>query len=153
MDALHSQFQGSLVTAFEEILDKMAFMVFEPGAFDPEQPPVFAYSSKIAFSGRLAGKLVVYFTESSADEFARNLIGIRKEDALRRETLEDALREFGNILLGRTLSLLAPQEHFDLQLPSTEAGVQPGLTTPTFSLIGMLNEKEPCVIEVTLMTA
>jgi CheY-specific phosphatase CheX len=152
MDTLHTQFIPCVTTAFEEILDKMAFMVFEPTGSGGLPHDQFAYTSRIAFTGRLSGSMTVYLTRATAEEFARNLIGIRNGDDLRRETLEDALREFCNILMGRTLSLLASDEHFDLQLPVAQPADPEGpeALLPTLRLEGMLNEEEPCRIDVTL---
>jgi len=151
MDSLHTQFLPCVTTAFEEILDKMAFMVFEPTGSEGLPHVHFAYLSRIAFKGRLSGSMTLYLTQTTAEEFARNLIGIRNGDDLRRETLEDALREFSNILMGRTLSLLASDEHFDLQLPIAHPATEEGAAfTPTLRLEGMLNEEEPCRIDVVL---
>ena len=153
MDTLHAEFKPSLMTALEEILDKMAFMVFEPVGVGELPPANFAYTSQIAFSGRLSGSMQVYLTQVTAEDFARNLIGIRKEDVLHPETLEDALREFSNILMGRALSLLAPKEHFDLELPSVQAGAGVPEAQPTFRIEGTLDEVEPCRIDVILKTS
>lgn len=151
MEALHTQFRQSLVMALEEILDKMVFMVFEPIGDGTLPHADFAYTSQISFGGRLSGTMSVYLTQATAEEFARNLIGIRKGDVLQRSTLDDALREFANILMGRALSLLAPQEHFDLQLPVTFTGVHPPAgNLADIHIEGILNEVEPCRIEVSL---
>ena len=151
MDALRSQFKESLVKALEEILDKMVFMVFEPVDARKLPPGDFAYTSQISFGGRLSGTMAVYLTKATAEEFARNLIGIRSGDILQQSTLDDALREFANILMGRALSLLAPKEHFDLQLPVTFTGMHPPAGAQAdFQVNGILNEVEPCRIEVSL---
>lgn len=152
MDSLHTRFLPCVTTAFEEILDKMAFMVFEPTGASGLPHDHFSYTSRIAFTGSLSGSMTVYLTQATAEEFARNLIGIRNGDELRRETLEDALREFSNILMGRTLSLLASDEHFDLQLPVAQqaAPAGAGALQPSLRLEGMLNEEEPCRIDVVL---
>jgi len=151
MEAMHAQFKQSLVTALEEILDKMVFMVFEPMSAESLPPADFAFTSQISFGGRLSGTMSVFLTRATAEEFARNLIGIRQGDTLHTSTLEDALREFCNILMGRTLSLLAPEEHFDLQLPVTLSGAVPtGGDSASLSVDGILNEAEPCRIEVSL---
>jgi CheY-specific phosphatase CheX len=151
MEAFHSEFKQSLVTAFEEILDKMVFMVFEQAAAKDWPPADYAYTSQISFGGRVSGTMNVYLTRATAEEFARNLIGIRKGDVLHNSTLDDALREFVNILMGRTLSLLAPTEHFDLQLPITYVGAHAlAGAAASLAIDGLLNEAEPCRIEVSL---
>ena len=151
MNALQARFKDSIVSAFEEILDKMAFMVFEPVTPGALPSAGFAYTSHSAFSGKLSGSLSAYFTRATAEGFARNLIGIRAGDVLLESTMEDALREFSNILMGRALSLLAPTEHYDLQLPIAQAGEVPLIGgTPDFRIEGMLDEVEPCRIDVSL---
>jgi len=154
MNALQAKFKDSIVSAFEEILDKMAFMVFEP--VTPGKLPAsgFAFTSQIAFTGKLSGSLSAYFTRATAEGFARNLIGIRSGDVLHESTMEDALREFANILMGRALSLLAPAEHYELQLPVTHAGEVPLASgAPDFRIEGMLDELEPCRIDVCLTSS
>jgi CheY-specific phosphatase CheX len=151
MNPLHSEFKDSIVSAFEEILDKMAFMVFEPVTPGELPSSDFAYTSQIAFSGKLSGSLSAYFTRATAEGFARNLIGIRPGDVLHDATLEDALREFANILMGRALALLAPAEHYELQLPVAQMGAVPlAGGAPDFRIEGMLDEAEPCRIDVSL---
>jgi CheY-specific phosphatase CheX len=151
MNALQTQFKDSIVSAFEEILDKMAFMVFEPVGPGGLPAHTFAYTSHIVFTGKLSGSLSAYFTRATAEAFARNLIGIRSGDVLLDSTMEDALREFSNILMGRALTLLAPAEHYELELPIAQAGDIPIPSgAPDFRIEGMLDEAEPCRIDVTL---
>jgi CheY-specific phosphatase CheX len=149
------EFKTSLITAFEEILDKMAFMFFEETSPGQIGEPKFDFASRIDFKGKLAGTLDVFFTDKTARALARNLIGIRPNDVLHQGTLEDALREFGNILMGRTLSLLDPDHPFELQLPvagtAAEAGSDPANGSPASLVVeGMLDEVEPCRIVVHL---
>ncbi len=139
--------QSSLISAFEEILDKMAFMVFETGtATQLEAPPPYEFTSRIAFRGKITGTLNLYFTRSTADAIARNLMGLRDGDELYKGTVEDALGEFANILMGRALSLLDPDTAFDLHLPFTGAGDLPaeGGDGDTLAVEGILDEAEPC---------
>jgi CheY-specific phosphatase CheX len=63
------------------------------------------------------GKLNILVTEDAARNIARNLIGIRPGDELYEETLEDALREFTNLVMGRTMTLLNPAGPFDMEVP------------------------------------
>ena len=145
------ELQSSLITAFEEILDKMAFMVFETGsAAQLESPAPFEYTSQIAFTGKITGTLNLYFTRSTADAIARNLMGLRDGDELFKGTVEDALGEFANILMGRALSLLDPDTAFDLHLPVTGQGKLPaaGLDGQTLTVEGILDEAEPCLMIV-----
>ena len=149
------ELQSSLITAFEEILDKMAFMVFETGsAAQLESPAPFEYTSQIAFKGKITGTLSLYFTRSTAEAIARNLMGLRDGDELYKGTVEDALGEFANILMGRALSLLDPDSAFDLHLPVTGEGELPaaGQGGETVAVEGILDEAEPCRMVVKFQT-
>ncbi|HUJ74084.1 MAG TPA: chemotaxis protein CheX [bacterium] len=151
-DSTRAQFKGCLIAGLEEILDKMAFMVFEesgPGVPTDAEP--YAYSCRIGFQGKVKGALQAFFTRRTADELARNLIGIRNEDTLRDGTRDDALKELANILAGRALTLLDPEVPFALDLPSAPpVSEPPPPLPPTFQIEGMLNETDPCRIVVHL---
>jgi CheY-specific phosphatase CheX len=138
--------QSSLIAAFEEILDKMAFMVFETASAGQIGTPAFAYTSRIAFEGKYKGTLNLYVTQATAEAVSRNLLGLRDGDELFKGTVEDALGEFANILIGRALSLLDPDHAFDLNLPVTAAGISPpaGEGGQEMTIEGMLDEAEPC---------
>ena len=142
--------QTSLTQAFEEILDKMAFMVFETAGSGQMPAAPYAYTSRIAFKGKLAGTLNLYFSQNTANAIARNLLGLRPNDELFKGTVEDALGEFANILMGRTLAVMDPDAAFDLQLPFTQSGDHPaaGAGPKNLRIEGMLDEAEPCRIIV-----
>ncbi|HEX7927266.1 MAG TPA: chemotaxis protein CheX [bacterium] len=150
------ELQKSLITALEEILDKMAFMVFETGSVDKlESPAPYGYTSQIAFKGSITGTLNLYFTLSTAEAIARNLMGLRDGDELFKGTVEDALGEFANILMGRALSLMDPDKAFDLNLPQTRMGDLPatGAGSQTLNVEGVLDDAEPCRIIVKYQAA
>jgi CheY-specific phosphatase CheX len=142
--------QSSLTQALEEILDKMAFMVFETASNAQIPAASFAYTSQIAFKGKLTGTLHLYFTRNTAHAIARNLLGLRSQDDLYKGTVEDALGEIANILMGRTLALMDPEAAFDLKLPVTQAGDLPlaGGGSKDLRIEGVLDEAEPCRIIV-----
>lgn len=144
------ELQNSLMTALEEILDKMAFMVFESGsAAKLEHPAPYAYTSQIAFEGKISGTLNLYFTRATAEAIARNLMGLRDGDELFMGTVEDALGEFANILMGRALSLMDPDTAFNLHLPVTRPGELPAAGNgEVVTLEGVLDEAEPCRVIV-----
>ena len=136
----------TLRTAFDEILDKMAFLFFEDWE-DEEPPPAhheFDFSTGITFKGAITGTLQMLFTTGSAEELARNLLGIRPDDELFKGTMEDALLEFTNMVMGRTLTLLNPDKSFEMTVPFM-AGEPPAPASgeESFQIDGML-EDEPC---------
>jgi CheY-specific phosphatase CheX len=140
-------FKSSLILALEEILDKMAFMVFEEAGKGTPAQGQFEYTSQIRFKGKLVGTLQLYFTKDTAQALARNLLGLRDDAPLYDGTIEDALGEFANILMGRTLSIFQPEVGFDLQLPQTQLGDQPIAPNGDHEVLqieGLLDELEPC---------
>jgi CheY-specific phosphatase CheX len=138
-----------LIQAFEEILDKMAYLYFEEPEED-EAPPGngFQFVTQISFDGVISGSLNAFFTRNSAEEIARNLVGIRAEDELFEGTLEDAVCEFTNMVMGRTMTTLDPDHRFDMEVPRVveEAGA-PLEGTQTLDIAGILDD-EPCKLVV-----
>ncbi len=104
--------------SFEEILDKMAFLYFEEPEEDEPEEGEFDFITKIGFKGEITGFLNVFFTRGIAEQIARNLVGIRDEDELFEGTTEDAVCEFTNMVMGRTLTILNPEKSFEMEVPS-----------------------------------
>jgi len=133
--------KANLRQAFEEILDKMAFLYFE------EEPPPdgpYDYITKIGFEGTISGVINIFFTGPAGEQIARNLVGIRPEDELFPGTLEDALCEFTNMVMGRTLTILDPDSRFEMEVPTMLREPTPAAAgMETLILEGML-EEEPC---------
>ena len=109
--------KASLLSAVDEVLDKMAFMFFEEGEEGHAEAPAFQYVTEVQANGVIVGTLNLLVTEEGARNIARNLIGIRDEDELFEGTLQDALREFTNLVMGRTMTLLNPAGPFDMEVP------------------------------------
>ena len=121
----------SLLSAVDEVLDKMAFMFFDEAEEPPPEDIAFQYVTEVNTDGCIVGKLNILVTEEGARNIARNLIGIRDEDELYDGTLQDALREFTNLVMGRTMTLLNPDGSFDMEVPRLvprPADAQDGLT-------------------------
>ena len=128
-------------TALEETLDKMAFMYFE----EPEDEEVlldqFDFITRISFKGVINGRLHLFFKRNSAEVIARNLVGIRDNDELFDGTLEDAICEFTNIVMGRTMTSLDPANRFDMEVPIIVKSFEPDPTTSNeVEFIGLLDE-------------
>lgn len=123
--------KASLLSAVDEVLDKMAFMFFDEAEETPPEDATFQYVTEVSTNGVIVGKLNVLVTEEGARNIARNLIGIRDEDELYDGTLQDALREFTNLVMGRTMTILNPAGPFDMEVPRLvphPADEQAGLT-------------------------
>jgi CheY-specific phosphatase CheX len=133
----------SLVSSFEEVLDKMAFLFFEEGEGDEEdEEPSFDFVTYVEFQGVISGCLNILVSAPTAHQIARNLIGIRDEDALHEGTLEDALREFTNLVMGRTMTLLNPDGPFDMRIPELVQAPAPEETgRQVLALAGVLEEQ------------
>ena len=109
--------RASLMNSIEEVLDKMAFMFFDEEVPEGADPEAFRFITEVDAKGVIVGKLNIFVTDATARNIARNLIGIRDEDELYPDTLEDALREFTNLVMGRTMTLLNPAGPFDMEVP------------------------------------
>jgi CheY-specific phosphatase CheX len=135
-----------IVAAMDETLDKMAFMSFSAVADANVAASPFAYTVRIGFRGKLSGELTLYFTEKTSVAMSRNLLGLREGQALYPGTQEDALKEFANILMGRTLSLLDPATPFALEIPRALAGEDPAPAGAAGGeeIRGMFDDYEPC---------
>ncbi len=134
--------QAALAQAIDEILDKMAFLTLDDAA-PADMPGRFDHYTQTSFAGPGRGTLTICFSHALAAQLARNLIGIRDEDELYEGTLEDAIREFTNMVVGRTLTLLSPQKGFELTVPiMVDALAEPGAGESAYTVLGHL-EDEP----------
>ena len=135
-----------IVAAIDETLDKMAFLSFSAVPDGNVARSPFAHTVRIGFAGKRSGDLTLYFTAKTSAAMSRNLLGLRDGDALFPGMQEDALKEFANILMGRTLSLLDPATPFTLQIPESQSGEVP--VPPSGSgreeILGMFDDNEPC---------
>ena len=117
--------RASLMSSIEEVLDKMAFMFFDEEVPEETAGDPFRFITEVDTKGVIVGRLNIFVTETTARSIARNLIGIRDDDELYADTLEDALREFTNLVMGRTMTLLNPAGPFDMEVPRVVAQAAP----------------------------
>ncbi len=110
--------KAALISAIEEVLDKMAFMFFDETQPEDAEDDGFRFVTEVHANGVIVGTLNILVTEQVGHSIARNLIGIRDEDELYDDTLTDALREFTNLVMGRTMTLLNPAGPFDMGVPT-----------------------------------
>lgn len=137
-----------VMAAFYEILERMAFVYFEEldeisDAADSNQ---YEYVSEVSFSGNLTGKLNLFMTEELAAVIARNLLGIRDNDNLLEGTVEDAICEFTNMVMGRTMTLVYSSQKFELGIPflTKYSGISDDEAS-TLQINGIL-EDHPCML-------
>ena len=140
--------QKTLMQAFEEILDKMAYLYFEEPEEDQEEPQKFDLVTYITFNGVISGVLNVLFMRISAEEIARNLVGIRDGDELYEGTVEDAVCEFTNMVMGRTMTTLDKKNRFEMAVPKiVEVPTSPPEGTRSLNIFGNLDD-EPCKVVI-----
>jgi CheY-specific phosphatase CheX len=147
-----STLKAHLIAAVDETLDKMAFMAFSPVATADVSASPVAFTVQIGFAGNGTGTLTVCFTEKTAQAISRNLLGLRNQDELYPGTLEDALKEFANIVMGRTLTLVDAKRASKLEIPTFQTGeaAAPAPGTAAVDIRGMFDDLEPCRITVHL---
>lgn len=142
------EIRDCVMEALEEILERMAFMYFEE--LDDASPAAdsiqYRYVTEISFSGSLTGKFNLFATKELGDEIARNLLGIKDGDDLFEGTVEDAICEFTNMIMGRTMTLINSKEKFDLGIPFiTRKSENHTFEENTLQIIGLL-EDQPCML-------
>ncbi|MDH5751646.1 MAG: chemotaxis protein CheX [Deltaproteobacteria bacterium] len=137
----------ALMSSVDEVLDKMAFMFFDE--LDPEEigQQVYKYTTMVTFEGAITGGLNIMVTEGVARNIARNLLGIRDEDDLFADTLNDAMCEFTNIVMGRTMTILRQDGRFDMTVPQiVDAPAQPDPDQQSERIEGALDDEAVCLI-------
>lgn len=135
------EIRPALLSAFDEVLDKMAFMFFEEeGAETPEDG--YGLITRVTFDGVIRGSLNIMITRRGAEEIARNLIGITPGDALYESTLEDGMCEFTNLVMGRTMTVLNPAGPFEMDVPGlARAPDAPAPEQSVLTVDGMLDDE------------
>ena len=134
--------KSALMGSVNEVLDKMAFMFFDEMSDEEQENLKFDFITFVRFTGVISGTLNIQLTESSARVIARNLLGIRDEDELFNDTLLDALREFTNLVMGRTMTLLNPNGRFDMHVPELVSTVaSPEAGSANIQIAGALDEE------------
>jgi CheY-specific phosphatase CheX len=134
--------KASLLNSIEEVLDKMAFMFFDEAPPEGADPDDFGFITEVDTRGVIVGRLNIFVTDAAARNIARNLIGIRDEDELYADTLEDALREFTNLVMGRTMTILNPAGPFDMDVPRlVEQAAPPEAGLALLTIDGALDEE------------
>ena len=145
------EFRESVVTALDEVLDKMAFMFMEEGENEGQyQAEDFDIVIQISFKGAVEGRTNLFLMSKSADMITRNLIGLNEDAELYEGTLEDAIKEFTNMLMGRTLTLFEPDHRFDMGVPficTQDAAL--GKEESSFEIEGNMDD-EPFLIRLQI---
>ena len=137
-----------ILKSFEEILERMVFLYFEEADANARVPGDLPYTTEISFDGLFSGSLKLSFSSETGDEIARNLLGIRPEDVLPDGGAEDAICEFTNMVMGRTMALLDPIQDFNLGIPKLlEACANLPAQEESLKIFGTLDD-QPCLIEV-----
>ena len=100
----------------------------------------------MSFRGILTGKFNLFINEYQGELIARNLLGIRDEDQLMNGTVKDAICEFTNMIMGRTMTLINSSGNFELGVPFiTENFQYPANEENSLQIKGLL-EEYPCML-------
>lgn len=137
-----------MMEAFDEILERMAFLYFEEleDPSDTDDSYQYDYVTEISFSGILTGKFNLFSSKKLGDIIARNLLGIRDGDDLLKGTVEDAICEFTNMIMGRTMSLINSSGSFELGIPFMTVKIEnPTIEENALQVKGLL-EEYPCML-------
>lgn len=137
-----------MIEAFEEILERMAFLYFEESEedLDVDDSNKYDYVTEISFSGIGTGKFNLFINKIHGELIARNLLGIRDEDTLMEGTVEDAICEFTNMIIGRTMTLINSNENFELGIPFITTTLGNNTTDENTIRINGLLEEYPCML-------
>lgn len=142
------EIRDCIMEAFEEILERMAFLYFEESEdiSDANDMNQYDYITEVSFNGILTGKFNLFINENQGELIARNLLGIRDEDVLIDGTVKDAICEFTNMIVGRTMTLINASGKFELGVPFiTENFQYPPVEEKALQINGLLEEK-PCML-------
>lgn len=135
--------RNCVIEAFEEILERMAFLYFEEleDASDAVESNQYEFVTEISFSGILIGTLNLFMTNDTGNDIARNLLGIRENDDLLEGTMDDAICEFTNMVMGRTMTLIDSAQSFKLGVPFiTKYSETPVGGANTLEIVGTLED-------------
>ena len=138
----------SLISSVEEVLDKMAFMYFEDLEDTPPDDSEFDFITQVTFEGMIRGTLNIMMKKTVAHEVTYNLLGIREDDDLFEGTQIDALKEFTNLVMGRTMTILNPHGRFDMSVPSIVNSFKPVEPGETELIVDGAMEEEPMRIRM-----
>ncbi len=146
--------------SLEELLDKMAFLSFEEvGAGIVEGSLSYAEMTmpdlprgsiitELEFDGSIKGVVNIGLAPLAADHITRNFLGLGDDEILDKEIMQDGVREFTNILMGRALILMNPKRPHKMDLPHIVNRLQtPDKMDVMFRIQGELDE-DPCVVQM-----
>lgn len=113
--------QDKLIETVIRVLEDFVFMFSEKHEFgdfpDPEDDFLF---STITFMGPFRGKIEIAVTEPFCISLSANALGVEPFQVT-QTVMEDALKEFANILCGNlTATLFGEEPVFDLSVPTFE---------------------------------
>jgi two-component system chemotaxis response regulator CheY len=138
--------RGALDRALAVVAEESFFTLVDPVPDDLAPPEGHLVTARVMFEGGFAGALSCTMPRALAHELTAAFSGTRPEEiAVADPAVDDLAGEFANMVCGRWLTDVAPQQLFSLTHPSVEPAIVPGAGAPC----GMLNG-QPIWLELTL---
>jgi len=136
----------ALDRALAVVAEESFFTMVDPVPDSLAPPNGHLVTAKVVFEGGFAGALSCTMPRALAHELTAAFSGTKPDEiAVADPAVDDLAGEFANMICGRWLTDVAPQQLFSLAHPSVEPAIVPGAGAPR----GLLNG-QPVWIELTL---
>jgi hypothetical protein len=138
--------RAALDRALTVVAEESFFAMVDPVPDDVTLPDGHLLKARVTFDGGFAGALSCTMPRALAHELTAAFSGASPDEiAVADSAVDDLAGEFANMVCGRWLTDIAPQQLFTLTHPSVEPAAAPGGGAPR----GLLNG-QPVWIELTL---
>ena len=138
--------RAALDRALTVVAEESFFAMVDPVPDDLAPPDGHLLRARVTFDGGFAGVLSCTMPRALAHELTAAFSGASPDEiAVADPAVDDLAGEFANMVCGRWLTDVAPQQLFSLRHPSVEPSTMPGNDVPR----GLLNG-QPVWIELTL---
>jgi hypothetical protein len=138
--------RAALDRALTIVAEESFFAMVDPVPDDLTPPDGHLLKARVIFGGGFAGTLSCTMPRALAHELTAAFSGASPDEiAVADPAVDDLAGEFANMVCGRWLTNIAPQQLFSLAHPSVEPAAAPGDEPPC----GLLNG-QPVWIELTL---
>ena len=138
--------RAALERALTLVAEESFFAMVDPVPDDLVLPDGHLLQARVTFEGGFSGVLSCTMPRTLAHELTAAFSGASPDEiAVADPVVDDLAGEFANMVCGRWLTDVAPQDLFSLTHPAVEPAMVPGYGAPR----GLLNG-QPVWIELTL---